>query len=244
MTLPDSRILTESLDTTWPPAATWRVGPFTLSDGAGGGKRVSSATTETAAGRDDITRAASAMGETGAARLFRLDEASADLDSILADQGYQTVDPTLFYASEIGTLLNPGQRPLDAIAAETRLGIQAEIWEQGGIGAPRLAIMDRVTVPKTWLLARLNDRAAGTAFLGIHNNLAMIHAIEVLPRARRQGAARAMIHRAAKWATERGATHLGLAVTAANEPANALYASLGMRQVGKYHYRIHPDDMT
>jgi len=34
-------VLARVMEETWPPAARWRLGPFTLRDGAGGGKRVS-----------------------------------------------------------------------------------------------------------------------------------------------------------------------------------------------------------
>jgi GNAT superfamily N-acetyltransferase len=69
-------------------------------------------------------------------------------------------------------------------------------------------------------------------------DIAMLHAIEVSPRHRRQGVARAIIARAAAWAAGQGCGWLGLAVTTANEPARALYTALGMAEVGTYHYRI------
>ena len=70
----------------------------------------------------------------------------------------------------------------------------------------------------------------------------MLHAIETRASVRRRGAARAVIHRAAQWADDHGADHIGLAVTSANEPANALYTSLGMQAVGQYHYRQKTGD--
>ncbi|MEL7114853.1 MAG: GNAT family N-acetyltransferase, partial [Pseudomonadota bacterium] len=112
--------------------------------------------------------------------------------------------------------------------------------EAGGSNAalrPKLAL-DRAEGPKTSLLGRAKDQPAGTAFVAIHQGIAMIHAIEVTSALRRLGVARYILQCAAHWAQDQGATHLTLLVTKANAAANALYASLGMESVGQYHYRI------
>jgi N-acetylglutamate synthase len=98
--------------------------------------------------------------------------------------------------------------------------------------------MDRAPFPKTSLLARMDDRAAGTAFVGIHDGMAMMHALEVHPRFRRRGLGRHMMAGAVHWARGQGARDFGLVVTKANAGAQALYASLGLARVGQYHYRM------
>ena len=55
--LPESTKLYEVLDATWPAASMARVGPWTIREGAGGGKRVSAATAETAWTDGDIAEA-------------------------------------------------------------------------------------------------------------------------------------------------------------------------------------------
>ena len=65
----------------------------------------------------------------------------------------------------------------------------------------------------------------------------MLHAVEIVPDYRRQGAARTMLRGAAHWAQGQGADWLALAVTEANAPARALYERAGMQQVARYHYR-------
>ncbi len=72
----------------------------------------------------------------------------------------------------------------------------------------------------------------------------MVHAIEMRPASAARALRANMLRRAADWAAHHGAAHLALAVTTANEPANALYSSLGMRPVGQYHYRIRPETPT
>ena len=117
-----------------------------------------------------------------------------------------------------------------------------EIWAQGGIGPERLAIMDSVSAPKQLLLSRAGDRPAGAAFVGIDGDIAMIHAIEVLPHFRRMGSATLLLEVAARFASEHGAEWLSLAVTRANAGANALYKKHGMQECGAYHYRIKTGD--
>jgi ribosomal protein S18 acetylase RimI-like enzyme len=98
--------------------------------------------------------------------------------------------------------------------------------------------MARVSGPKTAILGRINDRAAGTAFVALHEQTAMLHALHVLPGQRRQGIAAHMMRAAALWAQDQGAQRFSVVVTSANTAALALYASLGMTIVGHYHYRM------
>ncbi len=116
-----------------------------------------------------------------------------------------------------------------------------EIWAAGGIGPGRLAVMDRAAGPKAWLLCRAGDRAVGTGFVAVANGVAMVHAVEVLAEQRRKGAGRLAMRGAANWAARQEAEWLALAVTAANLPARALYAGLGMEEVARYHYRMREE---
>jgi ribosomal protein S18 acetylase RimI-like enzyme len=220
-------------EATWPPAATRRLGPWRLRDGAGGGKRVSAATAEGAWRPEDIPSAEAAMQTP----LFLLRAGEEPLDAALEAAGYRLVDPVWVYACATETLAQPLPHA-SAMTCWPPLAIQAEIWSAGGIGPARRAVMERVTCPKTAILGRTADQAAGTAFVAIAEKTAMIHAIEVGAAFRRQGVARNMMVAAANWAQHQGATEVSLLVTQANQAANALYASLGLKIVGQYHYRM------
>jgi ribosomal protein S18 acetylase RimI-like enzyme len=158
------------------------------------------------------------------------------LDAELAALGYGMVDPTLVYAAPVADL---AQKPphVSLFDIWKPLAIMREIWAEGGIGPARLAVMDRAAGPKTAFIARLSDRAVGCGFCAIHDGVAMLHAVEIAPAFRRQGAARTMLHGAAHWAQGQGADWLALAVTEANAPARALYDAAGMQQMTRYHYR-------
>lgn len=242
--LPSAADCLAALEATWPAARLWRQGPFALRDGAGGGSRVSAATAEAAPADSDIGRAETTMRHSGQTPLFRLrPDARAwdrDFDARLAGRGYVLRDDTMIYAAEVQSLRQNGPAGLKFFPIWPPLAIQRSIWAETGTDAARLAIMARAAGARTALLARMSDRAAGTAFVACHGAIAMLHAMTVIEPLRRKGTARNLMHGAADWAAAQGASFLTLAVTRENTPARALYESLGMVPVTGYHYRIAP----
>lgn len=240
MSLPDSPMLHPAVEATWPPSSTSRLGPWTIRKGPGG-KRVTAATAEDPFSPEDVADAVRAMAGMGQPPLFMIRDGDADLDAELAATGYEIVDPTLLYAIASAALTDRPMPSASAFRIWPPLAIMRELWLAGGIGPDRLAVMERAAEPKTALLARLEDRAAGCAFVACRGECAMIHAIEVAPPLRRKGAASILLRSAALWAQNRGAAFLALAVTRANGGARSLYASLGLAVVGQYHYRAKPE---
>lgn len=220
------------MEATWPPARAWAVGPFRVRDGAGGGKRVSAATCEGGWSEADLARAEAAMP----APLFLIRDGDAALDAALAGRGYRVVDPVLAYAAPVAALAGEVP-PLAAFAHWPPLRIAADIWAEGGVGADRVAVMERVAGPKAVLLGRIEDRPVGVGFVAISGAEAMLHALEVRAMFRRKGAGAMLLRAAANWAVAAGAERLSLVVTAQNLAARALYARAGMEVVGQYHYR-------
>lgn len=226
-----------ALDATWPAASVSRAGGWHIREGQGGGKRVSCATAADGGAALGIDAAEAAMAALGQAHLFCLRDGEDGLDRALAARGYGLVDPVILYACPATRIASEPPAPLSAFPLWPPLAITRDIWSEGGVGSARQAIMDRVPGPKTSILGRTGDRAAGAVFVAVHGDLAMVHALHVDRAARRQGQARNLMRAAALWALDQGAETLALAVTRANEPANALYAALGMAAAGQYHYR-------
>lgn len=235
---PAARRLMAAVDVTWPAAECRALGPWTLRRGAGGGQRVSAASTEDESAGPEA--AAEAMRAWGQAPLFRVEERQAALDERLEAAGYRRHDPVVLYAAPLAALDDGRDETARVIRVRAPLGLVDEIWARGGIGPGRRAVMDRAPAPKATLLARAGDRPAGVACVGLDGEVAMLHAIEVLPAERRRGAGETLVRGAASFAAEQGAAWLALAVTEANAPARALYAKLGMRVAGRYHYRVGP----
>lgn len=227
-----------AIEATWPPSKSYIKGGWRFRLGDGGGKRVSAATPidETY----DIEAAEAEMAQLGQQSLFSLRKTDAPLDAALAENGYNIADPSILMSGPIEPLLGVSIPPITAFAIWPHLQIMTDIWAAGGIGAGRLAVMERVATPKTCVFGRINDRAAGTAFVAIHKNIAMVHAVEVLKEHRRHGLAKHMMRQAALWAADQGATAFALATTQANTSAQNLYSSLGMSEIGRYHYRLKP----
>jgi len=237
MKTPTIGALYEVCEATWPPAAATACGPWTIRDGKGGGQRVSAATARGDITLSDVAQAEEAMQALGQDRLFMVRDGEAKLDALLEGAGYRVFDPVAAYVCPVQTLCALPRPRVSGFSIWPPLEIMIDIWAQGGIGPSRCQVMARTRGPKTALLARKNDRAAGVAYLGIHDGIAMLHALEVAPDMRRLGVARTLMGHAGHWAQQQGAHHLSLLVTRQNTAANGLYASLGMEVVGHYHYR-------
>ncbi len=228
----------ETLEATWAPVRSFQTGKFTFREGHGGGKRVSASSSEQVFSTAELAEAEAQMVGLGQPNLFSVRHDQTEIDTVLAENGYEIVDPTVLLHCDINVLTAQPVPPVTCFPIWEPLQIMTDIWAKGGIGPARLKIMDRVALPKTGILGRINEKPGGTAFAAIHETSVMIHALEVLPHQRRSGMAGHMMRAAAHWGAAHGATDMMLAVTRANSAALALYSRLGMREIAGYHYRI------
>lgn len=223
-------------DKTWPAADHIRAGAFLIRIGKGGGQRVSSATAVADWTEADIALAEETHKSQGQRLLFMVRPEDQALDLFLEQRGYSIVDPVVAFMAEISSMAI-APPPMTAFCIWPPLEIMRDLWADGGITAARIAVMERANQPKTTILGRSGDRAAGVAFVAIHDEIAMLHALHVSPDQRRQGTAVNIMRAAAVWAQDHGAKRFSVVVTRANMAANTLYTSLGMHIVGHYHYR-------
>ncbi|MGR3802743.1 MAG: GNAT family N-acetyltransferase [Marinibacterium profundimaris] len=243
-----------AIDGTWPPARIFDDGPWTLRDGQGGGQRVSAATLRDGTRRpvrevpsrrpftaDELATAETAMQAMGQPPLFMIRPGEEDLDAQLDARGYVVHDPVRAWVCPPAQLCDKPLPRITVFDIWEPLVIMREIWAEGGIGPGRIAVMERAKGPKTALFGRLNQRPAGVAYVAIHDGVAMLHALEIVPEQRRQGLADWMMRGAAFWARDHGADTLAVLCTRANTAANSLYASLSMTPVTDYHYRRKPE---
>lgn len=235
--LPTPEHLIEVCEATWPPAATHRVGAWTVRDGAGGGKRVSAATESWPTTEADLPVAEKAMRDMGMEPLFQIRAGDEHLDDMLEQHGYSIVDPVNFWVAPVKELTKDPLPPVSAFSVWPMLSIMEELWDSGGVDANRRAVMERANCTKTAILARTDDTPAGVGYVGIYEDVAMVHALHVDPKLRRMGTGQNLLKQSAKWAEEQGAKFLSLIVTQGNHAANPLYANLGMHLIGHYHYR-------
>lgn len=244
MTLLDAPTLYAVVDGTWPAASYQNVGPWLIREAQGGGQRVSATTARAPVTAADIAQAEAAMEALSQPKIFMIREGDEALDALLEEAGYVVHDPVNAYACPIETLTAERPPRVSALLAWEPLAIMLDIWEAGGIGPGRVNVMHRAKGPKTGLVGRLNDHPAAAAFCAIHDGIAMMHALEVLPHQRRQKMGRYALQELAHWAAQNSAHTMSLVTTQANEGANALYASLGMTCVGQYHYRLKREETS
>lgn len=223
------------IDATWPAASRCEVAGWTIREGQGGGSRVSAATWD-GTGNADFGAMETACRAHGQPPIVMIRAGEDALDAELEARGYALRDPTVAMSVRAEIIAQPPP-PTSSFDIWPPLAIQNEIWEAGGVGPERLAIMNRVQDPKVSLLGRMNERPAGSAFIGSDGSRAMLHALEVLPAFRRQGLAKIMMRHAGHWALDKGFEELFLLVTRENLPALKLYTSLNFAIVGHYHYR-------
>ncbi|MBV2358969.1 GNAT family N-acetyltransferase [Thalassococcus sp. CAU 1522] len=239
---PDLNRLFAASDATWPAAARIDAGPWRLREGRGGGKRVSAATAEGPWRDDDLPAAEDAMRLMGQPPLFMLRQGEDALDAALDARGYRIIDPVRIWLCPIDHLADRKIPRVTAFAIWEPLAAMREIWAQGGIGEGRIAVMERAPDPKTGLFGRAADHPAGAGFCAVHDGIAMVHALEIAAPFRGKGLGGWMMRLAAHWGRAQGATHMAVLCTKANAAANGLYASLGLADVGEYHYRILDDE--
>lgn len=238
---PTLQRLFDTMDATWAPFAMHREGRFLLREGQGGGQRVSAASL-TGEGFDnaDIEQAEAGMARLGQRSLFQLRPQDQELDAALAQRGYQIVDPVTLYVAETAALGRMDQRPESVLSGPIALEMMAKAWAKGGIERARIDVMNRVAVAKRYMLLRYDNRPAGAGFVAVNGDVAMLHALEVSPKARRQGIGRTATAFAGQWAGEQGAAWLALATVKENTGACALYESMGFEARTAYHYRRGP----
>lgn len=223
--LPDQASILDALRATWPSARSWRDGALLHADGAGGGKRVSA--TRLAGDLDEARNALTSEP------LVMVPDGAGALDAHLAPS-HTIVDPTGLYAVDAASI---AERDPEIYVADAPVAAMRRVWAEGGVGAERLAVMDRAEGPKAFLLARAGNGMAGVAFVAVHGTTAMMHAVHVAERLQRRGHGTRLARGAADWALQQGATILALATVRANSPARALYEGLGFAACGGYHYR-------
>lgn len=232
--------LAEAFEATWPAADYADAGGFRVGRGQGAGGRVSSARVVGPWTDADIAAAAAIHAMWDQSPVFRVLDDDTRLISALEAHGYRRETPTVVLEVPLAALTDRAIPPVTAFSVWPPLAIQRDIWTASGIGAARQQVMARAAAPKTAILGRIEDRAAGAGFVAIHAGVAMVHAIEILPDWRRKGLAGWMMRNAAFWAQENGADRLALAVTRANEPAIGLYRGLGFIEAGGYAYYARP----
>jgi GNAT superfamily N-acetyltransferase len=224
--------LFEAIDATWPPFEMVKSNGWLLRQGLGGGQRVSAATQVDP--NADPNTAARRMLDWGQTPLFMIRESDLDLDTALAVQGYKVVDPVVLLGQRLSKSFTQSTK---FRAHEAPTIEQLEIWENGGVGPARIDVMQRAKGPKCFAAFQNGSDTVATAFVAIHEGIAMVHAVEVPLAHRRRGYGLRIMKDIQSWAAANGAESLVVLTVRANVAARSLYENMGMTEMGAYHYR-------
>ncbi|WP_371155698.1 GNAT family N-acetyltransferase [Jannaschia sp. 2305UL9-9] len=234
MTLPGAERIQAAIRVTWPPSALLHSGPFDLPAETSGSRRATSARL-----RPGATATVADIAAVEALRPGTIfgttDGVEDDLARTLAAEGYRDEGISDLMAGPVAPLVGDLPR-VSGFAHWPPLAICDALWEAHGNPPPRRVPMHLAPEPRTAILLRANDRAAGALFVGIHDGLAVLHMVLTLPAHRRQGVGLLGIRHAANWARDHGADHIVLPVEADNIAATTLYARAGLVRQGGYRY--------
>ncbi|HEY1875045.1 MAG TPA: GNAT family N-acetyltransferase [Steroidobacteraceae bacterium] len=120
-----------------------------------------------------------------------------------------------------------GDAPL--LAAMSQAHIESGLKPAWGAARIRWHVRDPESVV---LIARLQTIVAGFAIMRYGEDIAHLNLLAVDPAHRRRGIARALVRWLEETALTAGTFIIGLELRAGNEPARALYRSLGYHELG------------
>ena len=232
--LPDAAEIMAAIRATWPPSRLERLGPFDLPAERVGTRRAVSARLRpgAVADMDAIERVEAARPGTIFGTRDGAEEALADL---LAARGYAPSGLSDLMAGPLDAVPD-ALPPASGVPHWPPLPICEALWDAHGNPAERRAPAHRAPQPKTAILLRSDDRAAGALFVAIHAGIAVCHMVLTLPEMRRRGVGRLGMGHAGRWARAHGARFVALPVEASNEAAVALYTGAGLVHRGGYRY--------
>ncbi len=160
-------------------------------------------------------------------RFQTFDETSPpELIDLLRKRGYRKGDPTTTMFKRVtSTTPSPDVEVQDAPWTEWQeVYLSAIIENRRAVNA---IILDQIPRPRAFFGCRRNGKIVATALCAVGFGCAVIECAATRFDVRRAGAARAVLAGLEHWASRQSVDLIGLQVVANNEPAIALYRSLG-----------------
>ena len=192
---------------------------------------------------DKIQYCEHAYKKRGLPVIFRLIEPLDlhDLDSKLADKGYQVFHPTCV----MGLELSPSgtKESTKGILREHRLDTWLEIFSQLSEYSLEKQplhkkILEKIPTTSLFVSGEISGQPV-TCGLGIlHDDLFGLFDIVTHPNQRNQGFATQLVREMLIWGKENGVKQAYLQVMASNAPARYVYTKLGFKDLYPYWYRV------
>jgi N-acetylglutamate synthase len=230
LTVEDLRGIERAHVKAWPAFETANIAGWLWRYSGGGSQRANSVSTiaftgdDPVAALDDVEARYRAKGAPARLHTFDL-SAPTSLTALLDARGYGQGDATLTMVKTVGAATHPSDVDISDRATpawyEVYLGA---ITENRRISNAK--ILETIPRPCAFFTCR-RDRVISTALGVVDGTFAVIECVATRSDYRRGGGARAVLAALESWAGGQGARLIGLQVDATNEPALALYRSLG-----------------
>jgi ribosomal protein S18 acetylase RimI-like enzyme len=222
------------------------LGPWELRSGGGSIRRINSVNPLGPADHDPrpILGAVEAFyARIGQPARFRVPSMAHGLDGPLEAAGYTIEGRSLtLLAEDAPPAVDTTRVELTEQASPEWLETWRRISGRPEADAPIFPlILANIAPPARFAIVRAQGAAASIAYAVIHASLVVVEAVVTDPAYRGQGLARRSVGSLMAWGRSAGATAACLNVEHGNEPAQALYRSLGFaREISTYHYRRAP----
>ena len=195
-----------------------------------------------------IQRAAERFKAFGRPLVFRQSPlAPPDLDNLLDARGWRRFDETIVMTIDLDAMAI--EKAIDQVPIQDAGRWIDDIIAMNAIESalkPGLSELIGSIQPKVGLF--VNENEDGTPYAAgmcVHDNdLAGLFEVVAHPAFRRQGRGKEIVLSSLLWARNRGARRGWLQVVSANEPAVALYKSLGFKEIYRYAYRQAPENRS
>jgi ribosomal protein S18 acetylase RimI-like enzyme len=177
------------------------------------------------------------------APIFRITPlAPADAGQLLAQAGYQMIDPTQVMTAPLAA----GDWPAHDVLIEATASAD---WSEGFAQANDLSALARpaherilaaITMPTAFATLTVAGQAVAYGLAVAENGMVGLFDIVVAPAARRGGAATRLLTALLHWGQAQGASSAYLQVHESNHAAVSLYRKLGFTTQYQYHYWVRP----
>jgi ribosomal protein S18 acetylase RimI-like enzyme len=179
----------------------------------------------------------------GQKAIFRIPAIADDLDEALADRGYVEHVRTLTLSGALAEMPQAAADPAVRLLPDPDRRWFDARKTFSGANAHDQAIYEAMTglilVPARFASIEEDGRIAAQAYGTIHRGVLVLESVATDPAFRKRGLARRVVAALMDWGRSEGADTAALQCIADNEPALALYRSLGFsRMAYAYHYRI------
>lgn len=176
--------------------------------------------------------------------IFRLTtvDAYAPLDKLLAERGYERIDPTLVLCCDLENgneyAAGPAFRQLhradwlDAYAENAAMPAKSQQLHA--------ALLQGIRTDHIFGAVAPDDRPIACGMAVLERELVGLFDIVTHEAARRRGHAKVLVESLLGWAHQNAARYAYLQVTENNRAARALYQELGFTQLYHYWYRVAP----